>query len=465
MDEGEATIGITSRGVPKRVLGGILIVFVLAYAMVDMDLDEKIVISTTVTSKSKHHDDTMMELISRHPHCFSDQLWSRSKNKKISVGDVGKYKLMARDNNDVTTTATTAFHNYDHQCPYFLKDRYNCAKNSTERGSMDHGDNPTDWELVLLTTNGNNNNNNNNNKNNTSKECNLSQLVQELGGPIGVANLMLQPSMQQQHHGMEQNDDNGSNGTTTTNIDKDGAPGGGSVKGTAKRRQPPFIVLLMGNSYLRQMFEAMACQWSTDITDYRVAVNATRCVNLQPNQTCTERAGELVPPKRENVEGNSVKRQRDKQAFYRPGVTLPRRVFADPIRDDVAMVEFGNRIRFYYIFRPYEHKHLADVFTQSFHLDLASVDKLVFNYHEDERLAENNTKLQRMFQSTVWQTRSVWPYLTFKQLQERDIGRWFGADNPWVYFIPEGHACLPGVPDDEANLLLFSILSNASVGK
>ena len=50
-------------------------------------------------------------------------------------------------------------------------------------------------------------------------------------------------------------------------------------------------------------------------------------------------------------------------------------------------------------------------------------------------------------------------------LQKRDIGRWFGADNPWIWEVPDDHACIPGPDDDMANLLMLLIFSNATITK
>ena len=43
----------------------------------------------------------------------------------------------------------------------------------------------------------------------------------------------------------------------------------------------------------------------------------------------------------------------------------------------------------------------------------------------------------------------------------RDLGRWFGADNPWITWPPDrNHGCMPGMPDDdEVNILLWYMLS------
>ena len=48
-----------------------------------------------------------------------------------------------------------------------------------------------------------------------------------------------------------------------------------------------------------------------------------------------------------------------------------------------------------------------------------------------------------------------------KKIQKRDVHAVFTAKNPWVT-KGDTHACLPGIPDDEAALLLFSILFDIS---
>ena len=59
----------------------------------------------------------------------------------------------------------------------------------------------------------------------------------------------------------------------------------------------------------------------------------------------------------------------------------------------------------------------------------------------------------------------TWPknIKLFKEIQQRDARQWFGANNPWIIDSPDTHACMPGPPDDEVNLLLYLIFSNATV--
>lgn len=388
----------------------------------------------------------MLMLKERHPHCFSNHLFVDSNNKKHlkannkrrlrPIEEIGKYKLIGRN---VKTNEI-----YDHQCPYFLKDRYNCARNNTD--ILEYGDNPTDWKLTLIPPHVN------------AGECNLWDFVHELGGPVGVANA-------QEIDGDDDGD--GANKTKLISIPKN------------QRKKKPFVVLMMGNSYLRQAFEALSCGWSPDITDYRATINATACWSMACMKEM-EKQGKLTFDMDEvgNVtsllteakkscvadESSSCKPKNSKiEAFYRKGVRLPNNFFSSKTNDNLAMVEFGNSIQFYYMFRPYLHSNLTAVLEKGFGLDPADVNTILFNDGQDEEIARH-TDLIRIFKSTgVWQRRSIWPYSSFQNIQTRDIGRWFGADNPWITHVPDGHACMPGPPDDEVNLLLFLIFSKAQI--
>jgi len=197
---------------------------------------------------------------------------------------------------------------YDHQCQYMLKDRYNCARNNSD--ILDYGHNPTDWKLTLVP------------QEKFNKECNLWDFIHELGGPIGVAETMYtqRPSLTKKQK---------------------------RRKRWKEIKNKPFVVLMMGNSYLRQVFEALACGWSADISNYRASIGSKACYSL----SCVAEHGDRKfrinelgkfgrLPKR-----SSKKASISKSQFYRPGVALPAKVFDTDITDDLAMVEFGKRIR------------------------------------------------------------------------------------------------------------------------
>jgi hypothetical protein len=51
---------------------------------------------------------------------------------------------------------------------------------------------------------------------------------------------------------------------------------------------------------------------------------------------------------------------------------------------------------------------------------------------------------------------NIFPSL--RRIQEASIGYYYGADNPWITNPPDNHPCLPGIPDDAANILIFLLL-------
>ena len=53
------------------------------------------------------------------------------------------------------------------------------------------------------------------------------------------------------------------------------------------------------------------------------------------------------------------------------------------------------------------------------------------------------------------------PY--FKSIQMRDSGGWWsGADNVGMDHPPDDHPCMPGVPDDELDVLLLALAHNVA---
>ncbi len=115
------------------------------------------------------------------------------------------------------------------------------------------------------------------------------------------------------------------------------------------------------------------------------------------------------------------------------------------------------------MFRPYTHDDLHQVMKTKWNVNPEDIDYLVFNAGQEKTIERNEKLLSAFKASGAWQRRMIWPYYYFKEMQERDIQRWFGANNPWITSPPDGHACMPGPTDDEVNLMLFLMLQNASV--
>ena len=159
----------------------------------------------------------------RHPYCFSNRLFvgsgntknlNKNKRRLQPIEKIGKYKLIGKN---VKSNVI-----YDHQCPYFLKDRYNCARNNTD--ILEYGDNPIDWKLTLTPPRVN------------ASECNLWDFVHDLGGPVGVAN---------------------ANAQASAGGDDDGNKKSRKLISPPKhsRNEKPCGVLMMGNSYLCQVLK------------------------------------------------------------------------------------------------------------------------------------------------------------------------------------------------------------------
>jgi hypothetical protein len=149
--------------------------------------------------------------------------------------------------------------------------------------------------------------------------------------------------------------------------------------------------------------------------------------------------------------------------FYHKDVPTQRHCSQPIYNDNLAIVEFGRKIRFYFVFRPKIFEDLPGLLKEKLDLDPKDVDVLLFNDHQEEDIKKYSELVDIFKASGAWQRRLVWPYALFRETQMRDIGRWFGANNPWITEAPDTHACMPGPPDDEVNLLLYLIYSNSVI--
>ena len=145
----------------------------------------------------------------------------------------------------------------------------------------------------------------------------------------------------------------------------------------------------------------------------------------------------------------------DMTAFYREGVPVPNTI--PECSDDLTLVEFGSVIRFYFIFHPdfynnnaileaYRQLEMATTTTDDNGQRYSALNHLIFNLDDTSIIARKSLSFDNVV-SKLGQT------------QHHSIGRYFGADNPWISRPPDKlHACMPGIPDDEVNLLLFELL-------
>ena len=114
------------------------------------------------------------------------------------------------------------------------------------------------------------------------------------------------------------------------------------------------------------------------------------------------------------------------------------------------MVELSHKLRVWYFFRPYVYEDQRALYDRV-GLDMGDVDAFIVDRGEEKYLESAGASTE----TPVLLFGSVKP--TLERIQRRDIGRWFGADNPWITNPPDMHPCMPGVPDDEASLMLWML--------
>jgi hypothetical protein len=218
-----------------------------------------------------------------------------------------------------------------------------------------------------------------------------------------------------------------------------------------------------GNSQVRQVFEALACGFADQITNLTLQVKP----RLLPNVTMAKMEGDSshlyhydsfasMADEEGSIGCHGAGSDKELKHWYRKDVAVPRSL---PHCDDgMAMVEFGKAIRIFFMFHPtLVYKNLTAVYDRM-GLQSEDIDAFVFNRQEAERYPEH---IQLKPGVRKWEWGDM---LDFVKLQKRDLGKWWGAHNPGlVRSVDPLHGCMPGVPDDEANLLLFLWLRNAGV--
>ena len=218
-------------------------------------------------------------------------------------------------------------------------------------------------------------------------------------------------------------------------------------------------VVLLGSSHFRQVWESLVCSYGDQMSDFWILKNNTETIDLDSmlNGACHQASS-----------------QPDYQEFYRKGTVVPQNYLL--CNDSVALAEFtdgaGSTIRFSYVFRPWQHKNISEPF-EKLGIPLFSDQKhpLDFVFWEPQDSSEGYWKYGRNVDlGSVYEdffdlrtpanlTRHNLQAF-YRNRQLRDLGRWFGADNPWITWPPDiNHGCMPGMPDDEANVLLWYMLS------
>ena len=424
---------------------------------------------------------------------------------------------------------------YNYTC-FALKARYNCAfspphptplqnassSSSSKRHDKIVGRLAHQWKLVLQqqkqpTTTTTATNTNNTDRNSV---CDLRHVVQHtVGGMPGVATFLWH---NQQRHWTKTT----ASTTTTTATMQSIRPSPSKI----------INILILGNSYLRQVWESMACHYASHITNGFFQNGgpgidkAARQGQAQDAKVYPQDVGEMVPffaPTSNHTTTNphtipichgALKQY---QHFFHPNATLSSQRFSPQCNDNVAMVEFGNRLRVYYVFQPARYDNFTALLVHSLQLDPSQVHHVVWNGGGTDKLESrtmatpgqpptphNNdtnenepwtwshynlanakhvhhllesagvpvasweeeptdappsspprtTTTTTTTKTTITDWKRVLPFV--RQLQQRQGPSYyyFGADNPGMHHPPDAHPCMPGLPDDQVALLLLVLV-------
>lgn len=138
-------------------------------------------------------------------------------------------------------------------------------------------------------------------------------------------------------------------------------------------------------------------------------------------------------------------------AYFSEHVSIP--PWIENCQDSISMTEYVGGLRVYYIFRQYKLQYVLDDVFRALGLNPADIDVIVTNYSEEQ----NRSVMQRAHPRVpVIHFERVLPL--FWKVQNRDCGWHDSAVNPGLprSFL-DIHPCMPGIPDDELNVLLLML--------
>lgn len=308
---------------------------------------------------------------------------------------------------------------YDHTC-FMLKPRYNCARNES---ATIPGDMPPDYALGLRDPQRDN-----------QTVCSLQDFVHDAGGPAGIGRLILE-------NYRKRRDNANAQGPGKKDLDSEVVE-----------------VLFLGTSRFRQVWESMVCAYRDQIGNFSIAKP-----KIKPEP-------ERVPW----LDGDDLGARVSLDSILNGDCYNPRNYLR--CSDNVAQVEFfdtaGTTIRFSYVYRPWSWKDPALAFRR-LGMDLRAKPPVDFLFYETidgsnvaweygklksgrlESLYKDLFDLRTPIRLTAHSLRRF-----YVQTMKRDLGKYYGPDNPWITHPPDkAHGCMPGMGDDTANLILWHMLS------
>ena len=246
-------------------------------------------------------------------------------------------------------------------------------------------------------------------------------------------------------------------------------------------------ILLQGNSKLRQVFEAFVCIFRNHLQSLVTNVNgptttlaAAEARNGRPYNV-TE-LGQAIPLVMNNqigqreedggsndvgchgVSDNQLSQLTKMYRTQPPPPTIP------SCNDDIAHAIFTptHNIHLGYLFRPYMYDDSTIQHVHHNRLQLPpslSPDDnnelnlyVFYNDGETQLTDETSSRINIQRPKINFDFENV--LASLKKIQMKSIGKYFGADNPWITDPPDqNHGCMPGIPDDDVYLLLFSLIT------
>eukprot|EP00978_Attheya_sp_CCMP212_P029207 scaffold103162_cov48-Attheya_sp.AAC.1 len=221
-------------------------------------------------------------------------------------------------------------------------------------------------------------------------------------------------------------------------------------------------VLLLGDSLLRQIWEAMTCGFSEHITSLQVQQGGPSVYShdydsfSSPHSVGADQLGNplvFTNPQELQLPQAGCHGMSNVSQFYAPGVKVPSSL--DGCNDNIAMVEVGHFLRLYYVYHPevFSPEAWQEIIHERFGLHPNNNTLVLYNSGRGRRDQPHFPSLEQAQRLNI----ASW-LSTLRDLQWRDLGHLFGANNPGVSPRPDQiHACLPGMPDDHVNLLWYML--------
>mmetsp|Transcript_26475 Transcript_26475/g.67248 ORF Transcript_26475/g.67248 Transcript_26475/m.67248 type:complete len:327 (+) Transcript_26475:238-1218(+) len=213
-------------------------------------------------------------------------------------------------------------------------------------------------------------------------------------------------------------------------------------------------VLILGDSYLRQVFEAFANRFRKHVTAGAVNTASPPILSMtRPKRVSVANFSFLRWPSRPTVlpgcHGFNI------SAFYKASSPFS----LQRCEDNLAWLEFNDSLRLYFVFRPYAFSEdLRVVLQRLADVKLEDMDFLVCN----DRCGGLGDRIRRSFLASCPTRRADRYAIAFDPVRaiirsqlHTTARSSYGATNGMR--TNDAHACMPGIPDDEVDILFAAI--------